>query len=270
MSYNKYNITKEQLLEYIQKGMTHREIAEDIGCGKSNVNHFIEKFELREIQVNPVKPNYYFNKIDNFRKAYLIGFIACDSAINQKCQVEISVEKSDREIADFIAKELDCNVNVDNTFDKKARRFPRARLNKKVPDILKFVGNNLKTKRHLPIVSKELNRYLLLGAFDADGCITWGRRKDRNRIWHKISFTTSLNIAICLQQILIKELNISTVVRPKSKENCYVIEFANRKDILKFLDYIYCDDFVVLKRKYLKAKALRLELEENGEGANKQ
>lgn len=270
MSYNKCNITKKQLLEYIQKGMTHREIAEAIGCKKSNVGHFIDKFELREIQTNPIRPNYYFNKIDTIEKAYIIGFITCDSAINQKCQIEVSIEKSDKEITDFIAKELNCDVNVDNTFDKKTRRFPRVRLNKKIPDILKFVGNNLKTKRHLPIVSKELNRYLLLGAFDADGCITWGRRKDKNRIWHKVSFTTSLNIAICLQQILIKELNISTVVRPKSKENCYVIEFANRKDILKFLDYIYCDDFVVLKRKYLKAKALRLELEENGEGANKQ
>lgn len=270
MSYNKYNITKEQLLEYIQKGMTHREIAEVIGCKKSNVGHFIDKFELREIQTNPIRPNYYFNKIDTIEKAYIIGFITCDSAINQKCQIEVSIEKSDKEITDFIAKELNCDVNVDNTFDKKTRRFPRARLNKKVPDILKFVGSNLKTKRHLPIVSKELNRYLLLGAFDADGCITWGRRKDRNRIWHKISFTTSLGVATCIQQILIKELDISTIIRPKSKENCYVIEFANQKDILKFLDYVYCDDFIILKRKYLKAKALRLELEENGEGANKQ
>lgn len=270
MSYNKYNISKEQLLEYIQKGMSQREIAKAIGCGKSNVGHFIDKFGLCEAQTNPVKPNYYFNRIDSIEKAYIIGFIACDSAINKKCQTEVSVEKADKEVADFIAKELGCNVNVDNTFDKKTRRFPRARFNKKIPDILKFIGCNLKAKRHLPIVNKKLNRYLLLGAFDADGCITWGRRKDKNRIWHKISFTTSLGIATCIQQILIKELDISIIVRPKSKENCYVVEFANRKDVLKFLDYIYCDEFIVLKRKYLKAKALRLELEENGEGAIEQ
>ena len=269
MSYNKYNITKEKILEYIQKGMTQKEIAKVFECSASNIGHCIKKFELSEKQVNPVKPNYYFNKIDSIEKAYIIGFIACDSAISQKCQVEISVEKSDREIADFIAKEFGCKVNVDNTFNKETRRFPRVRFSKKVSDVLKFVGGNLKIDRHLPIVRKDLNRYLLLGAFDADGCITWGRRKDKNRIWHKISFTTSLDIAICLQQILIKELDISTVVRPKSKENCYIIEFANRKDILKFLDYIYCDNFVVLQRKYLKAKALRLELEENGEGTIK-
>ena len=54
------------------------------------------------------------------------------------------------------------------------------------------------------------------------------------------------------------------------EKDCFVIEFANRIDVLKFLNYIYQDDFVVLKRKYLKYKALRLELEENGEGAIKQ
>ena len=107
----------------------------------------------------------------------------------------------------------------------------------------------------------------MLGAFDADGCITWGRRKDKNRIWHKISFTTSLKIASGIQMFLIKELNISTTIHPKSNSECYVIEFANKIDIYKFLDYLYQDDFIVMKRKYNKANALRLELEENGEGA---
>ena len=69
-----------------------------------------------------------------------------------------------------------------------------------------------------------------------------------------------------VQQFLLKKLSISTIVRPKKNENCYVIEFANKKDVIKFLDYIYSDNFIVLQRKYLKANALRLELEENGEG----
>lgn len=210
--------------------------------------------------------SYKIQKIDSKAKAYILGFICCNSSISNS-RVEVSIEKQDREVLDYISKEIDCDVFVYNTFDAKARRFPRACCSKKIPDIKAFVGGEKKADRHLPIVSKQLNRYLLLGAFDADGCLTWGRRKDRNRIWQKISFTTSLNIAICIQQLLIKEVNISTVVRPKTSCNCYVVEFSNKKDVLKFIDYIYPDDFVVLKRKYLKAKALRLELEENGEGA---
>ena len=66
---------------------------------------------------------------------------------------------------------------------------------------------------------------------------------------------------------VIKKLNISTALRPKGKEKCYVLEFANLSDVLTFLEHIYPNDsFIILKRKYLKYKALRLELEENGEG----
>ena len=42
-------------------------------------------------------------------------------------------------------------------------------------------------------------------------------------------------------------------------------------DVIKFCEHIYPnEDFIILNRKYLKYKALRLELEENGEGAIKQ
>ena len=37
----KYNITKEYLEQCLKKRMTNKEIADEIGCGKSNVNHFI-------------------------------------------------------------------------------------------------------------------------------------------------------------------------------------------------------------------------------------
>ena len=85
-------------------------------------------------------------------------------------------------------------------------------------------------------------------------------------MWHKITFSSSLKILTGVQQYLYKELNISTVVRPKSNENCSILEFANKKDILVFLNYIYSDrDFIILKRKQLKAEALRLKLGEFGE-----
>ena len=141
-------------------------------------------------------------------------------------------------------------------------------MSKRIKDITVFIGGPLKKNRHLPIVKKDYNRYLLLGAFDADGCLTWGRRKDKNRLWQKICFTTSIGIATSIQNILIKELDISTIIIPKANEkDVYVIEFGNKENVLKFLAYIYQDDFIVLKRKFLKYKALRLELEENGEGA---
>ena len=44
-----------------------------------------------------------------------------------------------------------------------------------------FITEKLKKGRNLPITSKKLEPYLLQGFFDAEGCITWGYRADRNR-----------------------------------------------------------------------------------------
>lgn len=267
----KTKLTKEILEECLNEGMTNREIANKLGYSRSNIGYFIHKFGLVEKQEKHKLPNYQIESIDTKEKAYILGFICCDGGIDYKNMVELSVEKADREILDYIAPLINGKVFIDDTYDKKTRRFPRARMNKHIPDIKTFIGGPSKPNRHFPITNKELIRYALLGAFDADGCLTWGKRKDKNRIWQKISFTTSLNIATGIQQVLIKELSISTIVRPKTGENCFVIEFSNKDDVLKFLNYIYPDDsFIILNRKYLKAKALRLELGENGEGAIEQ
>lgn len=267
----KYNITKEMLEKYLSEGKTNQEIADIIGCVKSNIGHFVTQFGLTEMQCKNKLPNYRFEKIDTKEKAYILGAICCDGAIGVGDIVEMSVEKNDKEFVDFVASCINARVRIDDTFDRAKRRFPRARMNKKIPDVKTFVGGPTKKDRHFPIVKDELVRYSLLGAFDADGCLTWGRRKDKNRIWQKVSFTTSLSIATGIQNVLYKHIGISTTIRPKSnKEDCFVIEFSNKADVLKFLDYIYQDDFVILKRKYSKYNALRLELEENGEGADKQ
>ena len=86
----------------------------------------------------------------------------------------------------------------------------------------------------------------------------------------KVKAVESYSLLYGVQQHLLK-IGITTTLRPKSNENCFVLEFSNKADILKFLDYIYPKDseFIVLQRKYLKNRALRLELEENGEGPEK-
>ena len=107
-----------------------------------------------------------------------------------------------------------------------------------------------------------------MGFFDAEGCITWGFRKDRNRIWHKVSFTSQYDLLISIQKILSK-IGISSSIRPKSNKKCFVLEFCNKQDILKFYNWLYIDiNFIVLRRKFNNYNALRLELGEFGETTN--
>lgn len=211
-----------------------------------------------------------FEVIDTPQKAYILGFILGDGCIakNQLDLVEISIAYKDKEVLEYIAKNIKANINFHMTLNRKTRTFPHCSIVKKIPHITKHLGGRLKPERHYPRVRKDLQRYLLQGFFEADGCVTWGIRKDRSRIWQKISFTHHSKCLIGLQTFLSNVLNISTKVLPKSHENAFVLTFCKKENVLKFLQYIYPDKTnIVLKRKYDKYIALRLKSEENGEGS---
>lgn len=257
---------KHFLEQCLEKGMSTRDIEKICDLNHRTISYWINKHGLANISKYKKTEIYRFNRIDTKEKAYALGFILADSAIDQKDGIEISVGIQDKEVLEYISKVIGGNITYSHVVDKRTRRFPRARLNKRVADIKKFIGGPLKKDRHYPRVRSDLERYLVQGFFDAEGCITWGRRKDKNRIWQKVCFSSQLKILEGLQRYILKNLDISTVVRPRSGEDCYILEFANKEDVLKFCDHIYSDeDTVVLKRKYLKYKALRLELEDNGE-----
>lgn len=258
---------KNFLEDCLEKGMSTRDIEKICDKSRSTILYWINKYNLANKSRHMKKENYRFEKIDSREKAYTLGFILADAAITET-NTEVSVAIKDKCVVEFISKIVDGSVICSNNFNKKTRVFPKARMTKRIVDITKFTGGMAKIDRHYPRIREDLERYLIQGLFDSDGCITWGRRKDKNRIWQKISFTSQLKILEGVQQYLLKKLNISTIVRPKSNEKCYILEFANQYDVLKFCEHIYPnEDFIILNRKYLKYKALRLELEENGEGA---
>lgn len=260
-------ISFKELYFYTINGLSTRDISDLTGISKSTIQYQQKRFGINVLAKCKSNPNFTFDKINTPEKAYALGFILADSNISIKKDVEVSVALRDGFIVDFISSVINSNVTTDKTFDKKKRIFPRKRTHKRIKDISKFTGGLNKNERHYPRVKKELERFLLLGFFDGDGCVTWGVRKDRNRIWQKISFTSSFSILYGVQQHLFN-LGITSIIKPKSGENCGVLEFANKKDVITFINYIYPnDDFIILDRKYLKANALRLELEDNGEGS---
>ena len=208
---------------------------------------------------------YRFNKIDTKEKAYILGYILSKGIINNN-DVNMITSLNDREVIEFISEYINGDIIYAHQLNKSKRIFPYVSSGKRIKDITKFTGGILKKERHFPRIRYDLEKYLIQGLFDGDGCITWGRRKDRNRIWQKVSFTSQLKLLEGVQKYLINKLNITSIIRPKCDSKCFVLEISNREDVIKFCNHIYSDDdFIILKRKYLKYNALRLELEENGE-----
>ena len=261
------NISKELLENFLKEGKTTREIGLILGVANTTISRYIRNYNLNNLYSKPKYLPHHLTKIDSKELAYMLGFIIADSSINNEI-VEISIAINDSELMDLFSSLLGIKSLKDLTLVKEKRRFPRVRLVRKIVGINKFIGGNKKKDRNVPIIQKDLEVYLIRGIFDADGCITWGYRKDRNRTWHKVSFTSSLGILTSVQKVLYK-IGISTIVRPKANEDCYVLEFANKEDILKFYNYLYADEsFIPLKRKFDNYNALRLELGELSENTN--
>lgn len=263
-------MNKEVLIQMLKEGKTHREIGLLLGKGKSTVGYWINAYNLNQLSANkkPIyKDEYMFNKIDTKEKAYIIGYALADAYISDDV-LEFCCAVNDKEMLDFISKYMGGNVKTYPAYNSP-KSFPNAKIsigNKSIITDFKKHCSTKKSTRHCPIIQKRLERYLVQGFFDGDGCITWGIRKDRNRIWQKVSFTSQLKVLEGVQQILLKHCDIATIIRPKGHDKCFVLEFSSKKNVLKFLNFIYPDnEFIILKRKHKKANALRLELDEFGE-----
>lgn len=258
-------MNKEVLESHLKNNLSYRDVASIEKCSPKKVEYWVNKYNIKFLakynkEYQKEVDHDFFNKIDTKEKAYIIGFILGDGFISKKGDVSLGVAFKDRKLIYDIEKYIpwSCHINEDMTFDKKTRRFPRVRMtlrNRSLgKDLVKHFGNRLATMRHTPIIPKHYEKYLLAGFFDADGCVTWGKRKDRNRIWHKISFTASDTILIGIQKILIR-YDISTIIRPKKGENVSLIEFASKKDIIKFSDLLPTNG-IRLKRKVIKLQEL--------------
>ena len=267
-------IEKQFLKECLIKGMNTKEIEKlpNVNIKYRTILHHINKMGLREFY-NHKRPEYnydYFNKIDTKEKAYILGYTLADGYINNKV-IQYKCALADKCILDFIAKELNARVIVSTKLDRSKRRFPSASVNIGNSTLVKDINrlsNGTKENKTFPRIRKDLEPYMLLGFFDGDGCLTWGRRKDRNRIWQKVNFTGSYKLLYAIQKLLIS-LGISSALHKKGTEDCYVLEMASKKDVLNILKYMYGkEDLIVLPRKYNKYNALRLELGENEENTN--
>lgn len=266
---------KDFLKMQLTRGLSTREIARlpEVTVGYRTILYYIHKYQLEDLMYyrKPIYNESYFNVIDTKEKAYIVGYTLADGYID-KNNIEYGCALADKEILEFIAVQLgQVSVREDHYFDKKNKRFPRARVsirNKKlVRDLLSKI--NSKCDKTFPRVRKDLQPYVLLGFFDGDGCLTYGHRKDRNRLWQKVNFTSSYKILYAIQ-VMLNKIGISSFLHPKGKENCFVLELANLKDVLAILRYMYQDEsFVVLHRKFNKYNALRLELGENEETTQK-
>lgn len=203
-----------------------------------------------------------FDHIRNSNDAYLIGYLCGDGSFafkTKKKRAKISICSSDKEIIDWIHNNYcpDSTVSSIMPINKKRPEIIATKLSYR----LSLSSEFSETFNFYKILCKKIdrdlvnipNRYIksyLLGLFDADGHCSWGKRKDRNRLWVNIGIThQSEPLLIKIQSYLTNILNIASSIKKRKDENCLDLKFSNRENAKKFLLWLYEDNIFSMNRK---------------------
>jgi len=205
-----------------------------------------------------------FDKLD-CKDAYLIGYLAGDGAFSKKTHkkhAKLTISSSNENVIKFIKK----NYCPDSTYRSiipinNKRNIISKKLSHILPLSSKFSETFkkygilcLKKDRTFINISRKMFMYYLRGLIDADGNISTGIRKDRDRLWFKFQIThQSIKLLKAVQNLLNIEYNISTVITKRKDEDCFDLTISNRESLLVlYKNIIDCNNTPFFKRKNLK------------------
>lgn len=215
----------------------------EIDIGKSNRSNFANI--------------HYFDVIDTPNKAYILGLLYADGT-NTKYSLLLTLQEDDREILEKIRIELQCSNELKfkdrskekqiNMYKKPPKNIYTLRINSKyLCDHLEKLGvykNKSLILKFPDFISEELISHFLRGYIDGDGSISKTR--------YAVSFTSTESFCNSVNSILKKKFNINGTIADGTSHNGITKEFRLSRFAYSklFLDYIYKDAELYMKRKY--------------------
>ena len=271
IAHNKKIFTTNQIQDildmYVNQKNSSVTIGEKYGCSHKVILRLLEAQNVdhswkpkRKYSVDET----YFDKIDTPNKAYILGFLYADGSNNpDKWTISMSLQEEDRDILEKIRSEigsekplefLDYTNKHDGGYTYK-NQYRLLIFNKHMCKTLESIGmvQNKSLKLQFPDIKPELYSHFIRGYLDGDGCIHQWIVKDKScRV--TVSITSTEEFCKRLVEICGEYLGINSNYHEAGCHNGVTKDFViSRQDsVKKFLDWIYKDADLLLKRKYDK------------------
>jgi predicted DNA-binding protein YlxM (UPF0122 family) len=248
--YNNHHVSNKILS---QKYGLHRSTIQQILI-KNGIQLRLQNYTSRKHTLTDV---HYFNRIDTEEKAYILGLLFADGNIN-KNGFEISLAETDKELLDKLSIIFYNKIILGYRKSKLCGKYvskPQYRLIVTSQiiknDLIKHGCVQSKTfKIVLPKLNIDLYRHFIRGYFDGDGSICIPSKKPQN-----ITITITSNKKFCdeLAEYIKSIINVNTksIIRYK---NVGCVRLTGRKQIIRFMNWIYTDSNLFLERKFNKYK----------------
>lgn len=254
---NPEEIKDDVINEYVYNKLTIHHIAEKYNTSFDTVQKILKD---NNIKIRPAyKTTYelnekYFDIIDTGNKAYVLGLIASDGCVC-KNTVRISLKYNDVDILEKVNKEVgsnrpllyrDYSIIGENKY-LCAPQYILSITNKYFANQLKNLGivENKSLVLEFPTcITDDLLPDFLRGLFDGDGFL----EKKRYRIG--FTGTKQMMDSIIEKTKRILDIQFSIYDEHAKGGNTFSIKIGNKKDCLKFLNYIYNDSELYMNRKH--------------------
>lgn len=252
-------------MSFLSEGKTVPEIANILGINKVTISSFLR---THGIKLNPDKGNvHYFDAIDSYAKAYIVGFIAADGALvktRTTTTLTITLKYEDKAVLEFIKSEIgnkhklqeivrpssfNPSKNIHHIRYTISDRYITKALNK-----LGITSNkSLSMGNIIRNIPYEYRDAFIIGYFDGDGSVTIRDGKypnDRGTLCNDYSLyvqirgTKDFLLGVC------NHLKIGTS-HIHQNDSIPHLSFASKKDTYRFFQcYKYLPFYY--ERKYNK------------------
>lgn len=172
------------VMNFISEGKTVPEIANILNINKVTISSFLRTHGIR---LNPDKGNvHYFDSIDSYAKAYIVGFIAADGSLvktRTSTTLTITIKYEDKAVLEFIKSEIGNEHKLQeivrpSSFDssKIIHHIRYTISDRHITQALNKLGitsnKSLSMKNIIRNIPYEYRDAFIIGYFDGDGSVT--------------------------------------------------------------------------------------------------
>ena len=260
------NDTVKTIINRYVSGESSESIAKDLGINGSTVCRKLKKYgiKIRPSSQNKIKHNKndaWLKVLDDENKAYFLGLMITDGTVHYKRdEVTIGLSEADADVLKQISNII-YGKEIINTYDVKGSSVRCSKLSfygSEFKNNLMFHGCHPKKtfSTVYPInISYNLHSHFIRGLYDGDGCIYIGK----NRVVVDFVGTEMLadGIAHIINDVFNLNIKFSKYKGKKHKKTICSMRINRKQDVLKFLDFIYKNASIFIKRKHDKYNLIK-------------
>lgn len=254
----------EEINQLYQDGLSLTKIGQQLGIHRKALARLFKNNQVetrkgfsyaRKYNLN----EHYFDVIDTEEKAYMLGFIYADgNNLFQTNRIAIQLSITDKEILQKFSQTMfgEENLKYHKNKNNKGKEFEYVALNmysKHMSQHLATLGVVERKSHKITFpewLNKTLYKYYIRGLIDGDG---WIYLPNNNRDSPNVGLICTRKMNDFLKEFYEKEFGIKSYLTKAHKQDINImceIRVKNYHQCKIFLDWLYKDANIFLKRKY--------------------